>query len=66
MPYPYAPGFRTEYSETYVFPTDNGSFYIIEFYKALNHFKDGDEILLNSKLVFEIGIKRQYLESPKY
>ncbi|ACU63751.1 hypothetical protein [Chitinophaga pinensis] len=64
MSYPYAPGAQNEYSETYVFPTDNGSFYIVEFYKALNHFTGSEEVLMNSKLVFEIAIKRSYLEGP--
>ncbi len=64
MPYPYAPGTRNEYSETYVFPTDNGLFYIVEFYQALNHFTGSEEVLMNSRLVFEIGIKRNYLEDP--
>ncbi|MRG46882.1 hypothetical protein GFS24_17305 [Chitinophaga sp. SYP-B3965] len=62
--YPYAPGPINEPSENFVFPTDLGCLYIIEFYNGSSRFDQDDLILLNSGLTYEISIKKSYLEAP--
>ncbi|QEH42307.1 hypothetical protein [Chitinophaga sp. XS-30] len=61
--YPYASGPSVPPTQSFVFPTDLGCLYIIEFYSSIGRFSD-DPILHNDGLIYEINITRSYLERP--
>lgn len=61
--YPYAAGPSAPPSYSFVFPTDLGCFYAVEFFNKADRFS-GNEILFNEGLMYEIIVTRSYLDPP--
>jgi hypothetical protein len=61
--YPYAAGPSAPPSYSFVFPTDLGCFYAVEFFNKATRFS-GNEILFNEGLMYEIIVTRSYLDPP--